>query len=93
LKERAMTLDQLHALKLWHQRHARDAPLEKQAWEAVLTLWLMGCVGGPVALLIGRGSAGVLSFALLFLPRGYVVLRRRLHRAGVLRCDWMVALR
>ena len=88
-----MTLDQFQALKLWHQQHAHFAPLEKEAWEAVVTLWLIGCVGGPVALLIGRGFLAILTFALLFLPRIYVWLRRRLHRAGVLRCDWMAALR
>jgi hypothetical protein len=30
--------------------------------------------------------------ALFFLPGAYVALRQRLHRAGILRCDWTVAL-
>ena len=88
-----MTLEQLHDLKLWHQRHLRERPVEKHAWDAVLTLWLTGWVGWPAAFLIHLGWAVVLCLLLLFLPGSYVRLRRRLHRAGVLRCDWMAALR
>ena len=88
-----MTLDQLHELKLWHQRHVRDRPLEKHVWDAVLTLWMMGWVGGPTAFLIHLRWAALLCVALLFLPGAYVALRRRLHRAHLLRCDWMAALR
>lgn len=88
-----MTLDQLHDLKLWHQRHVRERPVEKQVWDAVLTLWLIGCVGAPVAFLIDRLGAACLGLALLFLPGAYVALRRRLHRAHRLRCDWIAALR
>jgi len=88
-----MTLDQLHDLKLWHQRHLRERPVEKHVWDAVLTLWLIGWVGGPVALLIDFPWAELLAIALIFLPGGYVALRRRLHRKRVLRCDWISALR
>ena len=88
----AMTLDQLHDLKLWHQRHLRERPVEKQVWDTVLTLWMMGWVGAPVAFLIHFGWALVLAFPLVFLPGAYVGLRRRLHRAHVLRCDWISAL-
>ena len=88
----AMTLDQLHDLKLWHQRHLRDRPVEKYVWDAVLTLWLIGWVGGPVAFLIHRGWAAIAAVALVFLPGAYVALRRTLHRARILRCDWISAL-
>ena len=88
-----MTLEQLHSLKLWHQRHVRDRPLEKQAWDAVLTLWMMGWVGGPTAFLIHLRWAAIVCLALLFLPGAYVALRRHLHRAHLLRCDWIAALR
>ena len=91
--ERAMTLDQLHELRLWHQRHVHDRPLEKHVWDTVLTLWMMGWVGGPTALLIHMRWAAIVCLALLFLPGAYVWLRRKLHRAHVLRCDWIVALR
>ena len=88
-----MTLDQLHELKRWHQRHWREHPLERHAWDAVLTLWLVGCVGAPTALVIHRGWAELAMFALLLLPNAYVAARRRLHDSGVLRCDWLGALR
>lgn len=88
-----MTLSQYHALKVWHTRHSREHPLEKNTWDAVLTLWMMGCAGGPAALLVGSGWAVLVCMALLFLPSGYVAWRTRLHKAGKLRCDWITALR
>ncbi len=87
-----MTLAQLHDLKVWHQRHWRDHPFEKNTWEMVLTIWLVGWVGAPAALLVHARWALALCTAVFFLPGLYVSLRRRLHRTGVLRCDWIVAL-
>jgi hypothetical protein len=88
-----MKLAQFEALRAWHLRHWREQPLEKHAWDMVLTLWLAGWVGFPSALLIDAGWAEVTCIALVFLPGAYVALRRRLHRSGVLRCDWTAALR
>jgi len=87
-----MTLSQFESLKVWHQRHWRERPVEKHAWDMVLTFWLAGWVGIPSALLIHAGWAEAGCVALVFLPGAYVALRRRLHRARVLRCDWTVAL-
>ena len=87
-----MTLEQFHSLKVWHQLHLRRSPLEKHVWEIVLTLWLMGIVGGPAAFLVHRGWAIATCFVLLFLPSAYVGLRRRLHRMQLLRCDWIGAI-
>jgi hypothetical protein len=88
-----MTLDQLHDLKLWHQRHLLERPIEKHVWDAVLTFWMIGWVGGPASFLIHLRWALVVCLALLFLPGAYVALRRRLHRRRLLRCDWIAALR
>ena len=56
----AMKLAEFEALKAWHQRHWRDQPVEKHAWDIVLTLWLVGWVGFPSACLVhaalGRGD-------------------------------------
>lgn len=87
-----MTLDQFHDLKTWHTRHAGDRPLEGHVWNVVLTLWLAGWVGPPAAWLIGADLEAVCALALLPLPAIYVWLRRRLHRSGRLRCDWLGAL-
>jgi len=86
-----MTLEQFHSLKVWHQLHVRRSPVEKHVWDIVVTLWLMGIVGGPTAFLVHRGWAIAACFVLLFLPSAYVGLRRRLHRAHLLRCDWIAA--
>jgi hypothetical protein len=88
-----MTLQQLHALKVWHRRHHRDHPVEKNTWEGVLTVWLMGWAGAPAALLIGEIWAEPLCLCAWFLPGAYVALRYKLHRSGRLRCDWLNALR
>ncbi|HEV7913459.1 MAG TPA: hypothetical protein VGP22_06810 [Albitalea sp.] len=88
-----MTLSQYHALKIWHTRHSREHPVEKSTWDAVLTLWMLGCVGGPASLLLGSGWGALLCLGLIFLPGAYVGCRLRLHRIGRLRCDWITALR
>ena len=87
----AMKLAEFEAMKAWHQRHWREQPVEKHVWDIVLTLWLVGWVGFPVGVpdprALGRGG----------LRRAAVPARRlrraapRLHRGGVLRCDWSAA--
>jgi hypothetical protein len=88
-----MTLQQYHSLKVWHRRHWRNHPVEKNLWEVILTLWLAGGIGLPASFLLDEPWAAAASFALLFLPGLYVTLRIRLHRSGRLRCDWITALR
>jgi len=86
-----MTLSQFQAVKLWHTHH-HGHPLEKTTWDAVLTLWMMGWVGFPAAILLDAGWAELACLAALFLPGAYVTWRARLHRRGRLRCDWITAL-
>jgi hypothetical protein len=87
-----MTLQQFQSLKLWHSSH-HNRPLERNVWDAVLTLWMCGWIGGAAALLLSEPWAWVGCFALLFLPNAYVGWRARLHRQGRLRCDWITAVR
>jgi len=87
-----VNLEQFHDLKVWHQRHRREQPLEKHVWDLVLTFWLAGWVGAPAAFLVHAGWALMLCGVLVFLPSAYVGLRRLLHRSGVLRCDWLRTL-
>jgi hypothetical protein len=87
-----MTLSELQALKVWHTHH-HGHPLEKSAWDLVLTLWMMGWVGCPAALLLDSGWAQLACLAALFVPHAYVAWRARMHRLGRLRCDWIVAIR
>ena len=88
-----MTLTQFQDLKAWHQRHWQEQPLEKHCWDSVLTLWMIGWVGGPVALVLQQPALATACLALLFLPNRYVALRRRLHIRHRLRCDWLSTLR
>ncbi len=88
-----MTLHELSNVKRWQVAHREDSPLEYHAWDAVLTLWLLGWVGVPPALLLHWTWLVVLCVPLAFTPPFYVRLRRRLHERGHLRCDWLAALR
>ncbi len=87
-----MTLEQYHSLKLWHSHH-QNHPLERSVWDAVLTLWMSGWIGGAAALILSAPWVSIGCVALLFLPSAYVTLRARLHRQGRLRCDWITAVR
>ena len=40
-----MDLEALQRIKQWHVSHQREHPVEYHAWDAMLTLWLMGWVG------------------------------------------------
>ncbi|HET7793490.1 MAG TPA: hypothetical protein VFL64_08900 [Rhizobacter sp.] len=87
-----MTLDQLHALKLWHVAHKRERPIEYHAWDGVLTVWLIGWMGEPAALILWWPGVALGCVLLFFAPTLYVALRRHLHRTGRLRCDWLDSL-
>lgn len=88
-----MTLDQFQSLRMWHLRHWQQHPVEKHAWEGVLTLWMTGWVGGPAALVLELPWVWATSLALLCLPSLYVTMRERMHRNGRLRCDWITLVR
>ena len=88
-----MNLRQMSTLKRWHVAHREDAPLEYHTWDAMLTLWLMGWMGVPPALLLHWTWAIGVCVVMYFAPPAYVRLRVRLHERGALRCDWLPALR
>jgi len=87
-----MRLHEFHALRVWYRQHGLHH-VERNVWDAVLTLWLMGWVGAPTAFLVDAGWAEAACLSVLFLPGIYVTVRRQLHRSGWLRCDWITALR
>jgi len=87
-----MNLRQLSTLKRWHVAHRDRNPLEYHAWDAVLTLWLMGWMGLPPMLLLNWLWGTLLCLLMFYAPPLYVRLRLRLHRRGALRCDWLALL-
>ncbi len=87
-----MTLSQLHAVKLWHETHKRESPIEYHAWDGVLTAWVAGWMGEPAALILWWPGAMLGCLLLCMTPTLYVLLRRWLHLAGLLRCDWLGSL-
>ncbi len=87
-----MTLHQLQTIKLWHISHKLESPLEYHAWDGVLTAWMLGWMGEPAALILWWPSLALVCAVLYLTPALYVALRRRLHRRGQLRCDWLTTL-
>lgn len=85
----AMTLQQLAVIRRWHVQHRHRHPVEFQAWDLMLTVWLLGCMGGPAALILDAPLAIAGCIALWFAPPLYVHCREWLHRSGRLRCDWL----
>lgn len=83
---------QLSLIKFWLVEHRGDHPIESYAWDAVLTLWLMGWSGIPAALLLWVPLGVIACVLLVWVPSVYVHWRRRWHDAGRLRCDWRAML-
>ena len=86
-----MTLQQLVSIKQWHLSHPLGHPVEHQVWDGMLASWVFGWTGLPAAWLLNSLVVMGLCLSLLLLPGLYVRLRRRLHRKGRLRCDWLTS--
>lgn len=84
-----MNFTQLVAMRAWMQAHKAAHPVEYHAWDAVLTLWLMGWMGAPAFYLLDEPWEVLACVALFFVPPAYLRLRRRLHQHHRLRCDWL----
>jgi hypothetical protein len=87
-----MTLQQLAQIKCWLRLHGGRHPVELQAWDLVLTCWVLGWVSVPGLMLLEAWPGLPLSLLAFLLPTLYAGTRRRLHRQGRLRCDWLTAL-
>jgi hypothetical protein len=88
-----MTLHQLQDWKRWHTAHGHGRPLEMTLCDTVIAAWLGGWMLLPVLMALGAWPLLPASLALVVLPEAYHLLRRRLHQQGVLRCDWLAAVR
>ena len=86
---RRVTLAQMERLKKWHIAERGKHPAERQVWEAVLTLWMMGWVGWIPAFEFEAPWAYPLCLLGVLAPRLYVGWRARAHAAQRLRCDWL----
>jgi hypothetical protein len=84
-----MQLAEIQRIKLWQVEHRRTQPLEYHAWDAVLTVWLMGWVGWLPVFAFDAVWLMPLCLAGMAAPGAYSNWRARLHRQGQLRCDWL----
>ena len=84
-----MTLDELQRIKQWQVRHRREHPVESEAWDMMLMLWLVGWVGWIPAFTFDALWTAPLLVVAMSAPTMYVAWRTRAHRARRLRCDWL----
>ncbi len=91
--DKFLPIDELKRIKQWQVAHRPGHELEYQAWDLVLTLWVMGAVGWlfvlPLDLLWAVPLCALGSAA----PRLYVRWRRSAHQQQRLRCDWIHLVR
>jgi hypothetical protein len=81
-------LARLQRIKNWMKAHQQSHRVEYEAFDTVLTIWLMGLVGAlPVIVLQEWWILPICSIA-TFAPSMYISRRLRQHAQGKLRCDW-----
>ncbi|MFC6284561.1 MULTISPECIES: hypothetical protein [Polaromonas] len=84
-----ITLAQLQRIKDWHAAQYGVHPVERQLWEAVMTVWVMGWTGWVPAYVFEASWAYPLCLLGICMPRLYVHWRAHAHDSGRLRCDWL----
>lgn len=82
-------LDELQRVRLWHVAHKRQRPVECMLFDAVLALWLVGCVGWLPALILGQVWLLPMCLLAIATPQLYLRWRARAHVTRRLRCDWL----
>jgi hypothetical protein len=88
-----MTLQQLNQFKHWHVCHRQGRELEFAVCDLVLGGWVCGWTLLPTLVALDAELELPASLALVLLPDIYCGLRKWLHQAGWLRCDWLDAVR
>lgn len=88
-----ISLTELKRIKNWHAAQHGAHPLERQVWEAVMTVWVMAWIAWLPAYAFDDAWAYPLCLLGVFAPAIYVQLRARAHARGRLRCDWLDLLR
>ncbi len=83
--------ERLHRIRQWHIAHRAEHPLEYHLWDAVLTLWVLGCTGWLPAYVFHAWWAVPLLALGLLTPGGYVGWRAHAHALRRIRCEWLPA--
>ena len=84
-----MKLETLQRIKQWTVKNQKDHPVEYHAWDAMLTLWMMGWVGWVPAFTFEALWAAPLLAVAMSAPTLYVTWRVKAHQSRRLRCDWI----
>ena len=71
-----LTLSELQRIKRWQIAHRAEHPVEYHLWDAVLTLWVLGCVSWLPALALEMTVLLPLCVLAMFCPGLYVRWRQ-----------------
>jgi len=92
-KRPQLGVKRLQRIKIWMRAHEESNALEYEAFDAVLTLWLIGWVGIVPCLILQQWWLLPLCWLALKTPALYVNWRVAAHTKGTLRCGWIEAVR
>ena len=53
-----MRLREFQALKVWYGQHGCN-PVERNVWDGVLTIWVLGWIGAPTAFILKISISGL----------------------------------
>ncbi len=84
-----MRLSELQTIRHQMLQLKATQPLEYHTWDAVLTIWLMGCVGSLGIVALELWHLAFLTAPAIVLPDAYLRWRRRAHARQRVRCDWL----
>jgi hypothetical protein len=88
-----MTLQQLNHFKRWHICHREGRAVEFTLCDLVLGAWVFGWMLLLPLLALDQEVLLPASLLLILMPEIYCGLRRLMHQRGLLRCDWLDAIR
>jgi hypothetical protein len=82
----------LQRIKVWMRAHENSNQLEYEAFDAVLSIWLMGWVGILPTMILQLWWLLPLCVLALKTPSLYVAWRIAADAKGSLRCDWLALI-
>jgi hypothetical protein len=88
-----MTIKQLNQFKRWHISHQEGHAVEFTLCDLVLGAWIFGWILLLPLFVLHQEPLLPASLLLILAPEVYCGLRRVMHRRGMLRCDWLDAIR
>ena len=87
-----LTLARLQRINNWHKAHPDAHAVERQVWDAVMMLWVIGWIAWVPGWIFGAAWVYPLCLFGLLAPKIYIRLRAMAQKRGHLRCEWLKLL-